>query len=93
VIDDLGEFVLGYVERPAIPFLLERNSRRATIGSSSPLSCSPRFAAPLRQKQIDCALSDLPEVLRFVNSRDAAALARPVPVARTTSSARRYAPC
>jgi len=76
VIDDLGEFVLGYVEKAGDSLFggaqfMPRDDRQQIAVELLP-ALRGRLSA---KKKLIAHYSDLPEVLRFVNSRDAAALA------------------
>jgi len=77
VIDDLGEFVLGYVETVGDSLFggakfAPRADRRQLAVELLP-GLRGRLSA---KKKLIAHYCELPEVLRFVNSRDAAALAR-----------------
>jgi len=77
VIDDLGEFVLGHVEKAGESLFggtqfTPRDDRQLLAVELLP-ALRGRLSA---KKKLIAHYSDLPEVLRFVNSRDAAALAR-----------------
>jgi rhamnulose-1-phosphate aldolase/alcohol dehydrogenase len=77
VIDDLGEFVLGHVEQAAGALFGGPQFTARTDRQQLAVELLPALRGRLSsQKKLIGHYSDLPEMLRFVNSRDAAALAR-----------------
>jgi rhamnose utilization protein RhaD (predicted bifunctional aldolase and dehydrogenase) len=77
VIDDLGEFVLGYVEKAGDSLFGGTQCTSRTDRQQLAIEMLPALRGRLSaKKKLIAHYSDLPEVLRFANSRDAAALAR-----------------
>ena len=76
VIDDLGEFVLGYVEKAGGSLFGGSELTSRADRQQLAVELLPALRGRLStKKKLIAHYSDLPEVLRFVNSRDAAALA------------------
>jgi rhamnose utilization protein RhaD (predicted bifunctional aldolase and dehydrogenase)/NAD(P)-dependent dehydrogenase (short-subunit alcohol dehydrogenase family) len=76
VIDDLGQFVLGYVERAGKNLFGGPRYRERLDRHEIALSIFPFLRGRVSgQRRMIGHYCDLPEVLRFVNSRDADALA------------------
>jgi len=77
VIDDLGDFVLGYVEKAGDSRFGGAQFTARADRQQLAVELLPALRGRLTEKRKWIAhYSDLPEVLRFVNSRDAVALAR-----------------
>ena len=77
VIDDLGDFVLGYVEKAGDSLFGGAQFTARADRQQLAVELLPALRGRLSEKRKWIAhYSDLPEVLRFVNSRDAVALAR-----------------
>ncbi|HXR32961.1 MAG TPA: bifunctional rhamnulose-1-phosphate aldolase/short-chain dehydrogenase [Verrucomicrobiae bacterium] len=76
VIDDLGEFVLGHVEKAGDSLFGGAEFTPRADREQLAVELLPALRGRLSaKKKLIAHYSDLPEVLRFVNSRDAAALA------------------
>ena len=77
IIDQIGQFVVGHVEKLGDKFSAARRQRLCPIIVRLRFDCfrSIRGRVSARQRLIG-NFNDLPEILRFVNSADAATLAR-----------------
>lgn len=75
VIDDLGQFVQEHLDKQGTPFggeVLKSRADRKVIARELLLFLRGQVS---RQKRVIGSWTDLPEVMRFVNARDAAPLA------------------
>ena len=93
-IDHLGQFVLAHAESGAKPIFGGEQHTARGDRESLPAQIMPFLRGRVSaQQRLLGTFSDLPEVLRFVNSADADRLAFLEQAARTTSSAPRSGPC